>query len=66
LSPLKDSTPETKGGKGLELLERSIKYITRVTVPSKTQQRLVHYQNFDQPIATEDIPDLSADGGKYD
>jgi hypothetical protein len=27
-------------------------------------QRLVHYQDFDQPIATEDIPELSADGGK--
>ncbi len=41
-----------------------IKYLTGVTVPSKTQQRLVHYQDFDQPIATADISELSADGGK--
>jgi len=35
-----------------------------VTVPSKTQQRLVHYQDFEQPIAIADISELSADGGK--
>ena len=32
-----------------------IKYLTGVTVPAKTQQRLVHYQDFNQPIATADI-----------
>ena len=42
----------------------AIKYLTGVTVPSKTQQRLVHYQDFEQPIATVDISELSADGGK--
>lgn len=41
-----------------------IKYLTGVTVPSQTQLILVHYQNFDQPIATVDISELSADGGK--
>ncbi|MEG4278120.1 ISKra4 family transposase, partial [Microcoleus sp. MON1_C1] len=35
-----------------------------MTVPSKTQQRLVHYQDFEQPIAIADISELSADGGK--
>lgn len=29
-----------------------------------TQQRLVHYQKFEQPVATADITELSADGGK--
>ena len=43
---------------------QDIKYITGVNVPSKTQQRLAHYQDFDQPIATKDISELSADGGK--
>ena len=35
-----------------------------MTVPSKTQLILVHYQEFEQPIATADITELSADGGK--
>ena len=43
---------------------QDIKYLTGVTVPSKTQQRLVHYQDFDEPIATADISEISADGGK--
>ena len=43
---------------------QDIKYLTGVTVPSKTQQRLVHYQDFSEPISTEDISELSADGGK--
>jgi hypothetical protein len=43
---------------------KDIEYITGITVPSKTQQRLVHYQEFDHPVATEDISELSADGGK--
>ncbi len=33
-------------------------------MPSKTQQRLVHYQEFEQPVATVEIAELSADGGK--
>ncbi|MEG4596072.1 ISKra4 family transposase, partial [Microcoleus sp. F8_C2] len=41
-----------------------IKYLTGVTVPSKTQHRLVHYQDFREPISTEDISELSADGEK--
>ena len=43
---------------------QDIKYLTGVTVPAKTQQRLVHYQGFSEPISTEDISELSADGGK--
>ena len=43
---------------------QDIKYLTGVTVPAKTQQRLVHYQDFSEPISTEDISELSADGGK--
>jgi hypothetical protein len=33
-------------------------------VPAKTQQRLVHYQEFIQPVAKAEITELSADGGK--
>jgi hypothetical protein len=43
---------------------KDIEYITGITVPAKTQQRLVHYQKFEQPEATADITELSADGGK--
>jgi hypothetical protein len=43
---------------------KDIEYITGITVPAKTQQRLVHYQKFEQPVATADITELSADGGK--
>ena len=43
---------------------QDIKYLTGVSVPAKTQQRLVHYQDFSEPISTEDISKLSADGGK--
>lgn len=43
---------------------QDIEYITGITVPAKTQQRLVHYQKFEQPVATADITELSADGGK--
>jgi hypothetical protein len=41
-----------------------IEYITGITVPAKTQQRLVHYQEFKQPVSTVEIAELSADGGK--
>lgn len=43
---------------------KDIEYITGITVPAKTQQRLVHYQEFEQPRAVLDITELSADGGK--
>jgi hypothetical protein len=43
---------------------KDIEYITGITVPAKTQQRLVHYQKFDWPVATVEISELSADGGK--
>ena len=35
-----------------------------MTVPSQTQLILVHDQDFSEPISTEDISELSADGGK--
>jgi hypothetical protein len=43
---------------------KDIEYITGIYVPSKTQQRLVHYQDFAEPLATKDIPELAVDGGK--
>jgi hypothetical protein len=43
---------------------QDIEYITGISVSAKIQQRLVHYQEFKQPIATIDISELSADGGK--
>ena len=43
---------------------KDIEYITGITVPAKTQLILVHYQKFEQPIATADIAELSVDGGK--
>ena len=43
---------------------KDIEYITGITVPSKTQQRLVHYQKFEQPVAIENIDELTVDGGK--
>ncbi|MEG4977070.1 hypothetical protein [Microcoleus sp. K4-B3] len=47
-----------------ESASKDIKYITGVTVPSKTQLILVHYQEFNKPVATLDITELSVDGGK--
>jgi hypothetical protein len=47
-----------------ERAAQDIEYITGMKVPSKTQQRLVHYQEFEQPEATTDIPELNVDGGK--
>jgi hypothetical protein len=43
---------------------KDIEYITGMTVPTKTQQRLVHYQDFEQPVATAEIAELNVDGGK--
>jgi hypothetical protein len=43
---------------------KDIEYITGITIPSKTQQRLVDYQEFEEPVATTDIAELAADGGK--
>jgi hypothetical protein len=47
-----------------ESAAKDIEYITGISVSSKTQQRLVHYQEFEQPVATEDITELNVDGGK--
>lgn len=47
-----------------ESASKDIKYITGVTVPSKTQLILVHDQEFNKPVATLDITELSVDGGK--
>jgi hypothetical protein len=47
-----------------ESASKDIKYITGVTVPSKTQLILVHAQEFNKPVATLDITELSVDGGK--
>ncbi len=43
---------------------KDIEYITGIKVSSKTQQRLVHYQEFEQPRSILEIAELSADGGK--
>jgi hypothetical protein len=47
-----------------EQAAKDIEYITGITVPAKTQQRLVHDQEFEQPVAILDIAEFSADGGK--
>lgn len=47
-----------------EQAARDVAYLTGVRVPAKTQQRLVHQQNFAQPIANEAVDELSVDGGK--
>lgn len=44
--------------------ERDIAYLTGIRVPAKTQQRLVHRQNFDLPDIEQPIEELSVDGGK--
>ena len=47
-----------------ESAAKDIEYITGITVPAKTQQRLVHYQEFDKPLAKTDVAELNVDGGK--
>jgi hypothetical protein len=49
---------------GYNSAAKDIEYITGITVPSKTQLILVHYQKFEQPAAKIDITELSVDGGK--
>ncbi|MEO9125075.1 MAG: hypothetical protein ABI262_10365 [Microcoleus sp.] len=41
-----------------------LEYITGVKINAMSQQRLVHRQEFQLPIATELIEELSVDGGK--
>ncbi len=43
---------------------KDIKYITGITVPSKTQQRLLDYQEFEEPGEKIEIEELGIDGGK--
>lgn len=41
-----------------------VELFTGIRVPAKTQQRLVHRQQFELPQAPQTIEELSADGGK--
>lgn len=44
--------------------EQDVAYLTGIRVPAKTQQRLVHRQNFELPDVKQAIEELSVDGGK--
>lgn len=41
-----------------------VEYYTGIHVPAKTQQRLVHRQEFMLPSVTAEVEELSVDGGK--
>ena len=43
---------------------RDIKYYTGISISSKTQQRIVHRYNFSVGEITENIEEISVDGGK--
>lgn len=47
-----------------EQAEQDIAYLTGIRVPAKTQQRLVHRQNFELPDVKQAMEELSVDGGK--
>jgi len=47
-----------------EQAARDVAYLTGIRVPAKTQQRLVHQQNFAMPSVDTPIEELCVDGGK--
>lgn len=47
-----------------EQAARDVAYFTGICVPAKTQQRLVHRQNFAMPNVDAPIEELCVDGGK--
>jgi len=44
--------------------EKDVSYLTGVSVPAKTQQRLVHRQVFATPEGSDPLDEISVDGGK--
>jgi len=47
-----------------EQAAQDVHYLTGVRVPAKTQQRLVHRQDFPHPKPSEPLAEVSIDGGK--
>jgi hypothetical protein len=47
-----------------EQAEHDVAYLTGMRIPAKTQQRLVHHQQFKLPTAKEAMVELGVDGGK--
>ena len=41
-----------------------VEFFTGILVPAKTQQRLVHRQEFSPPVLTNEVKEVSVDGGK--
>ena len=41
-----------------------VEFFTGIRIPAKTQQRLVHRQEFSQPVLTKEVKEVSVDGGK--
>lgn len=41
-----------------------VAYLTGMVVPAKTQQRLVHRQDFEPPKVDVPVEEVSVDGGK--
>lgn len=44
--------------------EKDVAFLTGMYVPAKTQQRLVHRQEFELPMCKSPVKELSVDGGK--
>lgn len=44
--------------------QEDVELFTGIKVAAKTQQRLVHQQNFEQPDVDVPVEELSVDGGK--
>lgn len=47
-----------------EQVAQDVTYLTGMCVPAKTQQRVVHRQTFAVPSRSEEVSELSVDGGK--
>lgn len=47
-----------------EQAERDVAYLTGMRIAAKTQQRLVHQQRFEAPMAQQPLAELGVDGGK--
>lgn len=41
-----------------------VEFFTGIRIPAKTQQRLVHRQEFSLPVLTKEVKEVSVDGGK--
>ncbi len=43
---------------------KDVEFFTGIRIPAKTQQRLVHRQEFPLPSLGKEVKELSVDGGK--